>query len=174
MNARDSTAYFKSIGLDLIRTDHEVLRWKIMVPDGHGHIMHFHNLKHLWGFVACQAFSHFQQVEQAEEVLRIVASKSHPDWEKVDAWFHHDTCHLPAFVTHIQITHPKVSMPRHWKARYAKLIQSYGRAELPLFGRTLCKGMLALHDQNPAFCCRPTTGSGHAKRRTARVDRAAA
>ncbi len=178
MNARDSAAYFESIGLELLPSPAEHHRWQLLIPDGHGQVLDFLSLDHLWRFVKLQVLSHFQQVWVADEIISVVESQSHPDWQELDKWFHGEVLDLPEFTTsiwnHVMATTTMSSLPHCWRRAYTLLIRPYGSPEYPLFGRALRNGMLELHARNPALCCWPKCGISHVGHRDSGVDRRAA
>ena len=178
MNARDSAVYFESIGLELLPSPAKHHRWQLLIPDGHGQVLHFLSLDHLWRFVRLQVLSHFQQEWIAAEIIHVVENQSHPDWREVDKWFHGDISALPEFTypiwDHVKATRTMISLPYHWRKGYVSLIRPYGSPQYPLFGRALRKGMLELHARKPALCSLPTCGIGHVEYRDSGVDRKAA
>lgn len=173
MNVRESAAYFESIGLQLTPSNREGHRWSIMIPSGHGLVMHFTSIEELWRLFKANAHNHFQQALTADRIIEIVRTKSHPEWVQVEEWFQSKYEGLPGLIHRMSAdaSQSKSLLPYHWLSRYARLINNYGSPEWPLLGRALRKGLLALHQGETALCAQASPGRNHAKRGTAQLGR---
>lgn len=163
MNAKDTIAYFRSIGLELTPSTQAGCRWTMKGIDGYGLSQHYPSLKFVRGRAKLAIQSHFQQAHDAKKVLVLTATKSHPGWVDVDRWFHDETGEMefpPSICSPTTTDHP---LPLHWRSAYANLIGPHGSPEMPLFGRIMNLGMIALHMNDPSFCPRVASGCAHGK-----------
>ncbi|MET4728560.1 hypothetical protein ABIE09_002370 [Lysobacter enzymogenes] len=152
MNIQQSMHYFSTIGLELRPSELRYFRWKMMAPNGLGTIIHYRSLKDVWNGTKMYASSHLKQACVAKLVLDIVSHQTHPDWMQVEKWFHDEVEHLPAFISELYKDHEDVEFPHKWRAAYAQLMLPYGHPENPILGRAIERGMLALHQKDPACC----------------------
>jgi hypothetical protein len=176
MNARDSIAYFKSIGWELRPSKMERQRWWLSVfGDDDG--MHFTSLPDMWDyFKNIHALDHFQQEWIAERVLDIVLNDSGLIKVEAEKQLRGEANQLLELSSDIwdQAPEDMSAFPRHWRSAYAKLIQPLGAPQHPVYGCLLKRGLLALFAEEAASYRQTQAGNGHVKETDTAVGRSPA
>jgi hypothetical protein len=167
MNARESIAYFKSIGVELRPSKMKRQRWWLSVfGDDDG--MHFTSLPEIWDyFKGCWAQQHFEDALAAQWTLDAICryARSESEWRDIERWARDEIECLPHFASEIaEKTMGEAEgcpLPRQWRRAYTKLICPLGEPEFPIFGRILQEKVLALLANETACYQRMPAGSAH-------------
>jgi hypothetical protein len=152
MNARESIAYFESIGLALRPSTARHQRWALTTA-GDDDVFHFASLSQLWVFFKdVWALEHFQEAWVAEKVISEIMKDPSAAMIVAKSWAHGATDRISEVELNFWDKAPRKTecFSRSWRTVYAKLIKPYGDPEHPIYGRILHEHMLALLAEEPA------------------------
>ena len=163
MNARESIAYFESIGLELRPSTAKHQRWMLAVP-GDDDVHYFASLSDLWDFFkGVWALEHFQEAWIAEKVLFEIMKEPSAAMIVAKRWAHGVYDRVSEIELNFWDKAPQdvECFSRNWRSAYAKLIKPYGDPQHPIYGRILDKQLLALLTEEPASCRQPLSERAH-------------
>jgi hypothetical protein len=177
MNARESIAYFKSIGWELRPSTMERQRWWLSIfGDDDG--MHFRSLPDVWDFFKkIKVLDHFRQALSAQWTLDAIQryDRYGPERREIERWARDEIEELPYFASEIadktMSEAEGCSLPKQWRRAYKKIIEPLGALHYAVYGCILQRGVLAFSADDSASYGQMPAGSGRVGQGNASVGR---